>query len=91
MTSITGTKFFLKRSKGKKGAKMEDFFWDFWPTVDEEVRKERYCLASQQKNYSSCIIKSKNTSDCVTVHRLQLVNMLNGLEAFFDFKLQSTS
>lgn len=41
MTSITGTKFFLKRSKGKKGAKMEDFFWDFWPTVDEEVRKER--------------------------------------------------
>ncbi|WP_410542713.1 hypothetical protein [Wolbachia endosymbiont of Tetranychus urticae] len=20
---------------------MEDFFWDFWPTVDEEVRKER--------------------------------------------------
>ncbi|WP_264687668.1 hypothetical protein [Wolbachia endosymbiont (group B) of Erynnis tages] len=53
--------------------------------------QERYCLASQQKNYSSCIIKSKNTSDCVTVHRLQLVNMLNGLEAFFDFKLQSTS
>ncbi|RDD33723.1 Transposase [Wolbachia endosymbiont of Cylisticus convexus] len=53
--------------------------------------KERYRLASQQKNYSSCIIKSKNTSDCVTVHRLQLVNMLNGLEAFFDFKLQSTS
>ncbi|WP_264687634.1 MULTISPECIES: hypothetical protein [unclassified Wolbachia] len=53
--------------------------------------EERYCLASQQKNYSSCIIKSKNTSDCVTVHRLQLVNMLNGLEAFFDFKLQSTS
>lgn len=41
MTSITGTKFFLKRSKGKKGAKMEDFFWDFWPTVDEEVRKGR--------------------------------------------------
>lgn len=40
MTSITGTKFFLKRSKGKKGAKMEDFFWDFRPTVDEEVRKE---------------------------------------------------
>ena len=51
----------------------------------------RYRLASQQKNYSSCIIKSKNTSDCVTVHRLQLVNMLNGLGAFFDFKLQSTS
>ncbi|MHC3898351.1 UNVERIFIED_CONTAM: hypothetical protein LBW93_05615 [Wolbachia endosymbiont of Nasonia longicornis] len=54
-------------------------------------QEKRYRLASQQKNYSSCIIKSKNTSDCVTVHRLQLVNMLNGLEAFFDFKLQSTS
>ncbi|WP_265025042.1 hypothetical protein [Wolbachia endosymbiont (group B) of Pammene fasciana] len=56
-----------------------------------KIAEKRYCLASQQKNYSSCIIKSKNTSDCVTVHRLQLVNMLNGLEAFFDFKLQSTS
>ncbi|WP_264686114.1 MULTISPECIES: ankyrin repeat domain-containing protein [unclassified Wolbachia] len=63
----------------------------FFEVHKNDFKEERYCLASQQKNYSSCIIKSKNTSDCVTVHRLQLVNMLNGLEAFFDFKLQSTS
>jgi hypothetical protein len=44
MTSITnnhGTKSSSKRLKGKKDSEMEDFFQDFWPTVDPDVKKEK--------------------------------------------------
>jgi len=81
MTSITDTKSFSKRSQNKKGAKIEDFFWDFWPTVDEEVRKEREAEKSKNLEQELLTLKKRELHrKCVSLVTMVTFALLMAIE-----------
>lgn len=72
MTIITAdslnTKHFSKGSGFGKDATVEDFFRDFWPTVDEEVRKEREAEKSKKLEQELLTLKKRELyRQCVSL------------------------
>ncbi|MDM8334833.1 hypothetical protein [Wolbachia pipientis] len=77
------TKSFSRRQKNERDFRMEGFFWNFWPTVDEKVKKE----SLEQESLALKAEKKKLEQELLILKKRELYRQYASLITMIPFAL----